>query len=228
MRRTLILLILFSFCQAGCALRGFGNPTAVPSPTPVGDTLAYLVPLYSVTLNPGDHVPGTQLRYLRKNGDAYDVTIDGLAGTKRALDSFNWQGVVAPGVVTRYSLRLTPSFGDRIVATGLVNVSILNPAPVPIQSTTPVSGTLHYSGIVDRFIVPVGGMIPGTTIIYEGQADLGVQLGGTGGYPYYAQGDSVIWLGRLRDNVIIRYELRVEGYDESNLRLLGTAELWIQ
>jgi hypothetical protein len=227
MRRTFVLSLILSLVLASCALQRL-NPTPIPSPTPVGDTLTYLVPLFNVTLSPGDYVPGTQLRYLRKNGDAYDVTIDGLAATKRTADSFNWQGVVAPGVVSRYSLRLTPAFGDRLIAAGLVNVSVLNPVPVSLQGTTPVTSTLHYGGIIDRFVVPVGSVVPGTTIIYEGQAQEGVQLGGTGGYPYFAQGDSVIWLGRLRENVLLRYDLRVEGYDENNLRLIGTAELWVQ
>jgi hypothetical protein len=227
MRRTFLLSFFLSLAMAGCALRGL-NPTPIPSPTPVGDTLTYFVPVYNVTLSPGEYVPGTQLRYIRKNGDAYDVTIDGLSATKRTADSFIWQGVVAPGVVARYSLRLAPALGDRLIAAGLVNISVLNPVPVPLQGATPVTSTLHYGGIIDRFIVPVGTVVPGTTIVYEGQAQEGVQLGGTGGYPYFAQGDSVIWSGRLRDNVTIRYDLRVEGFDENNLRLLGTAELWLQ
>lgn len=227
MRPTFVVSFLLSLLLSSCALRGL-TATPVPSPTPVGDTLTYVVPLYNVTLNPGEYVPGTQLRYLQRNGDAYDVTIDGLGATKRTADSFNWHGVVAPGVVARYNLRLTPAFGERLTAAGPVNISVLNPVPVSLQGATPVTATLHYGGIIDRFVVPVGTIIPGTTIIYEGQAQEGVQLGGTGGYPYFSQGDSVIWTGRLRDNVTIRYDLRVEGFDENNLRLIGTAELWVQ
>lgn len=228
MRRIFTLLTLLALLSAACSLRGLSGPTPVPNPTPVGDTLTYLVPIFTVTLNPGDYVPGTQLHYIRKHENGYDVTIDGLAATKQIADSFNWQGVVAPGVVGRFNLRLTPSFGEDIIAAGPVNMSVLNPVPVPIQSNTAVSGTLHYGGIVTRFVVPVGTTVPGTTLIYEGETDQGVQLGGTGGYPYFAVGDSVTWVGRLRDNVIIRYQLRVEGSDENNLRLDGTAELWIQ
>jgi hypothetical protein len=227
MRRAFTLSLFLCLFSAACALQGL-NPTPAPSPTPVGDTLTYNVPVYSVTLNPGDYVPGTQLRYIGRNSDAYDVTIDGLTATKRTADSFNWQGVVAPGVIGRYSLRLTPAFGERLIAAGLVNISVLNPVPIPVPGTPPITSTLHYGGILDRFVVPVGTVIPGTTIIYEGQAQDGVQLGGTGGYPYFAQGDSVIWLGRLRENVTLRYDLRVESFNEETLRLIGTAELWIQ
>jgi hypothetical protein len=228
MRRTLILSALLVLLNVGCALLNGNEPTPIPEPTPVGDTLTYLVPIYTATLNPADYVPGTQLHYIRKHDGGYDVTIDGLPATKQIADSFNWQGVMAPGVVGRFNLRISPSFGDTLIVAGPLNISILNPVPVPLLSNTPVAGTLHYGGIVTRFVVPVGTTVPGTTLVYQGETDQGIQIDGTGGYPYFADADSVSWLGHLRDNVIIRYQLRIEGADANNLRLDGTAELWIQ
>ena len=72
-----------------------------------------------------------------------------------------------------------------------------------------------------------GAQVPGTTLVYEGEQDQGAELSGTNGYPYRALGDSLIWIGRLRGNVIVRYSLRVAALSENSLRLLGTAELWI-
>ena len=94
---------------------------------------------------------------------------------------------------------------------------------------------LSFSNVVVNYTVPVGYQIPGTTMTYEGIEARGqggqltdfARLGGTAGYPYLAFGDSLVWVGKLLDNVYIRYNLRVTSMTDEALRLTGTAELWV-
>jgi hypothetical protein len=36
-----------------------------------------------------------------------------------------------------------------------------------------------------------------------------------------------VWTGRLRDNVVVRYNLRALSFNERALHLVGTGDLWI-
>ena len=58
-------------------------------------------------------------------------------------------------------------------------------------------------------------------------AEQGAELAGTTNYPYYQQGDSLVWQGQLRDNVILRYDLRFISVGDSSIQLTGVAKLWI-
>ena len=46
-------------------------------------------------------------------------------------------------------------------------------------------------------------------------------------YPFFAVEDSLIWVGKLREEVTVRYNLRVNRMDDYGLHLAGTAELWV-
>jgi hypothetical protein len=144
-------------------------------------------------------------------------------------DSFTWRGIVAAGVLARYNLRLSPTFvSDSLLVGGPVELFVFNPIAVELPNTDATSGAvLHYDNITIDFSVPKGSNIPGTTLVFEGQTDQGAQLSGTTQHPYRAQGDSLIWIGRLRGNVIIRYNLRTTAISDESLRLIGTADLWV-
>lgn len=220
------LVIFLTTLACDVPLMGGPEETPVP-PTPVGDTLAFIVPLYSITLEPGDTIPGTHLTYVAQQGDAYDVTIDGLAATKRSGDSFIWRGVVGPGVVARYNLRIGAAVLGRLLAAGQVELSVLSPQPVEMSEAPLSDAALHYEGIAIQYLIPQGRAIPGASLVYEGQVEEGVKLSGINGYPYRALGDSLIWIGQLREGSIIRYSLRVASVDDRGLQLVGTAELWV-
>jgi hypothetical protein len=233
-RRPVVgLFLLFILGSLACALSNLTGPkpTAAP-PTPMGDTLGFTVPVYSITLEPQESVPGTGLQYIGQEGDGHRVTIDGLVAIKRLGDSLPWSGVIAPGVVAQYSLRLSPTFGNSIIAAGPVQINVLNPEPVQLQTATNVTATYHFGGILLQYLVPKGSPVPGTTLVYEGLVEQGgqqmAQFSGTSGYPYLASIDSLVWTGQLRDNVEVRYSLRVVTMDEQSIRLGGTAELWVQ
>lgn len=222
---------------AACSLvPGFVPSGPPPSPTPPGDTLSYTIPAYTINLSPGDSVPGTRLQYIERRDEGYLVKIDGLEATKRIGDSFFWSGVVAPGVFANYNLRLTTDVFGKLPAAGPVEIIIFNPEPM--ESALPVeldAASPSYNNILVNYQVPPGMTIPGSTVVYEGTVTQGegqqvaelAWLTGMTGYPYLALGDSLVWAGRVRENVYARYSMRVTALNEYGLRLSGTAELWI-
>jgi hypothetical protein len=230
-RALLSFGLLLALVALACVVPGIGSPPAAVTPTPVGDTFTFLIPTYVYNLEPGETVPGTRLRYVGRSDSAYQVTIDGLPATKRIGDSFNWQGVLAPGVFARYNLRLTTAVFGALPVAGPVEIVVFNPEPVELTTPVEVNTPLHFNTIALNYLVPPGWQIPGTTLLFEGITVQGddqmARLTGLAGYPFLALGDSLGWRGKLRDNVNVLYNLRVTAISESGLRLDGTAELWI-
>lgn len=230
-----LILTPFYFLLTACSLIGLGSSAPSATPTPLGDTLSFTIPAYTISLDPGDSVPGTRLQYLGRTGDTYQVSIDGLNATKRAGDSFIWNGVLAPGVYANYSLRLIMAVFGPLRVAGPVTITFFYPQPVEAPLPANLDSPLTFNNAVINYLVPVGRTVPGTTLVYAGLITQGegdqvnrlAQLSGLSGYPYLALGDSLIWSGRLKDNAYLRYSLRVAGLNEEGLRLAGTAQLWL-
>ncbi len=227
---TGFLLILLLPALA-CTIPGTGSEAPAVTPTPSGDSMKFLIPAYTVTLEPGDTVPGSQLQYVGKTGDLHDVKIDGETAQKRVGDSFIWNGIVAPSVFANYNLRLAPDFLGPLPVAGPVEVTVLNPLPTPLNAMPEWPNAIRYNNIVLAHNVPAGWTIPGTTLVYEGVSKQGeiesAQLSGLLGHPLFALGDSITWIGSLQDNVAIRYTFRVVNFSENSLQLGGTAELLV-
>lgn len=229
----ILLLILTTLA---CAIPGRGSSGPALTPTPLGDTLVFKIPVYTYNLAPGATVPGTRLEYVGRNEGIYNVKIDGLPANKRTGDSFIWNGIIAPGVHGSYNLRITTAILGDLPVGGPVDITILNPDPIE-RTTAPLNEQLllTYNNLLVNYLVPQGRQIPGSSLIFEtiitqGEGDQATQLAqlsGLSGYPYMALGDSLVWTGNLRDNVVIRYNLRALALNEDGLRLDGTAELWI-
>jgi len=228
-------VVLLALATLACVVPGFEDAGPAPTPTAVGDTMFFNIPAYTYQLSPGESIPGTGLQFKDRQGDAYEVSIDGQTTLKRSGDSFYWSGVLAPGVFANFNLRLTAAvFGGMPVA-GPVEIIVLNPAPVEVTTIPADENILSLSSILIDYTVPVGYTIPGTSLIFEGIEERGqggqlvdfARLSGTAGYPYLAFGDSLVWTGKLHDNIYIRYNLRATSIKDDALRLSGTAELWV-
>ena len=228
---TFLLLLLLT--SLACTIPGTGSGPEGPAatPTPGGDTMTFLIPAYTLNLEPGDKVPGSQLEYVGKSGDLHEVKIDGEPAQKRVGDSFIWNGIVAPGVFAKYTLRLAPDFLGPLPVAGPVEVSVLNPVATSLTALPAWENAIRYNNIVLAHNVPVGWTIPGTTLVYDGVSTQGevasARLSGLTGHPLFALGDSITWIGTLRDNVAIRYTFRVVNFGENSLQLGGTAELLV-
>jgi len=232
----LTLALSFILTALACAAPTFGPTEPAASPTPLGDTLAFNIPTYAISLQPGDTVPGTRLHYVGREGDAFKVTIDGLEATKRVGDSFIWSGTLAPGVYANYNLRLAFTVLGSLPAAGSVEVIVFNPEPMEAEIATSITeAQAYFDKILVSYEIPVGRLIPGSTLVYKGlvepetgqQTSALAELAGMSGYPFFALGDSLVWTGKLRNNVYIRYNLRITAVNETNLSVAGTAELWI-
>jgi hypothetical protein len=243
-RAIILLTLLLALPVLACrvpdipavpSIPGVVAPTPVSSPTPVGDTISYLVPAYATRLEPGETVPGTQLTYIGNTGDGYEVSIGGQRAIKRTGDSFYWSGVIAPGVFANYNLRLTAGFFGGMPVGGPVEVIVFYPDPGPLPLDGEPAASLHLANIVIDYHVPLNNAIPGTTLVYEGPESQGpgsqsatlARIGGLSGYPNLARGDSLVWTGMLRENVVVRYNLRVISFNEASIRFVGTGEMWI-
>lgn len=234
--RLLFAALVVILSSTACAIQLLRSTGPSATPTPLGDTLSFTMPAYAVNLNPGDTVPGTRLTYLGKTADRYQVSIDGMAADKRTGDSFIWNGILAPGVHASYNLRLTTSLFGALPVAGPVVVTLFNPNPIERPIPPETSAKMIFTNIVTSYLIPEGRLVPGTTLTYEGMVIQGegdqtsklARLTGVEGYPFLALGDSLIWTGEVRENVLARYSLRVAGLNEDGLRLAGTSELWIE
>ncbi len=211
--------------------------TVTPEPplTQTDEILTLLMPAYGVSLEPGETVPGTGLTYIGRSGDAYEVSIDGQTASKKTGDSFFWSGVIAPGVFANYNLRLTTSLFGGLPVGGPVELVVLYPDPVEVNDTEGLDVRYHFNNLIVDFKVPAGSKVPGTTLTYEGvetqggsdQGNKMARFNGFEGYPLLAVGDSLVWSGRLRDNVMVRFSLRTVSFDEERIHLVGTGDMWI-
>lgn len=230
MTRLVIAGIIILITTLSCTFSLPFGESEEPTPTPpLEEIVSFWVPVYSANLSPGESVKGTQMTYLGRDGDVYRVAIDGLEATKRVGDSFNWRGVLAPGVIGNYTLRLSPTIlGDNMLTAGQVRLFVLNPIPVELSNDFQVNQSIHrFGGLGVDYKIPLGGNVPGTSLSFVGFDDQGAELGGTKGYPYRVVGDSLFWTGRLRGNVVVSQSLRVVSANEEELHVLGTAELWV-
>ncbi len=235
MRRLWFLLMLMGLTAvSGCTLL----PTetgVVPTATAVGDMITFNIPAYSIAMEPGDSINGAPMRYLSHDRNIYMMELDGVPIEKRAGDSFDWQGLIAPGVFANYNLRLTTTVLEELPVAGSVEYLIFNPEPRDTALPADRSNLLALDWIVADYLAPVGREIPGTVIIYEGVATQGqgnftepvAKLVSPLNTRLLSKGDSFTAVSAVRDNVFIQYSLRVVDFDENDLHLFGSATLWV-
>ena len=227
----LALLFLLTLACGNAGLpEVLGGPTQTPPPptaTPEGNLLEYKLAPYEVTLSVGENVPGTQVYFNGESNGIFQLSLAGIPVEKRAADSLDWGGVIAPGVTGRYNMRVVPALNSRLSAVGLVDITVLDPTPVETGNSGSLSGPIRFSNIPQTYSIELNQTIPGTTLFYVGATPDGAQFGGTTQFPYRQAGDSLVWTGQLRANVMVRYDLRVVNFTDSRLNLVGTAELAI-
>lgn len=192
---------------------------------PEADTLVYKGPV-ELSIDVGTTLVGTDILYVAALEDGRaEFQIDGTTATKKVGDSLNWSGEPMPGVALTFKLRLLIINEERVHAGGAITLTVTETAP---------EGSEVDESLPIRFAVPVtygverGELIPATAITYEGRDEAnGAVLGGIDEYPYRQVGDSVVWTGRLREDVYLKLDLRVLYFSETTLRVGGIATIWL-
>ncbi len=185
--------------------------------------LPYAGPV-EVTIGQGEFLPGTDIQYLGQTDEGAEVSIGGQKATKKGGDSLDWRGDMVRGVDVDQTLRVALATEEALHTIGTVRVIVSNPQsqPEPANRAAPV----HYKLPVG-YHIETGGTIPGTTVAYLGKTEEGAQLGNVEGYPYRKLGDSINWAGKLREGLWLELSLRTALITDSQLDVLGTADLWI-
>ena len=237
MRRATWFHISF-IVLAGLLLVGCGSNTtsttpmqvsSIATPFPVTqqtDVISYVTKTFNVLVAPGNnYVPYTQVRYVQKVQDQFELNIDGLQAFRRNGDRITWNGLVAPGLRSDYQLVLAASSENNLFTQGSVDIDVFNPTPVELLGFPTLSNPSIYSNLLLQYTVPQGQAIPGTTLVFDGLTDQGVRFSGTSQYPYYTLGSSLTYIGGLRSNVFVRYDLVLVGVVDNGLQVTGTGEM---
>jgi hypothetical protein len=177
-----------------------------------------------ISIDQGQYLPGTDVRYLGKTQDGGQLSIGGLQTSKRIGDSLNWTGDMLPGVTVDESLRVALVREAKLYTVGTVRINVTAPSPQtgPANESAPV----HFK-MPAIYRVAVGAAIPGTVITYLGKTDQGAHLGNVAGLAYRQLGDSIDWSGTLRDGVWISLSLRTAFIGSDSLQVIGSADVWI-
>ena len=239
-KAILVLIFVFTAVSLACSNLSLPSiapqPTATPAPVSTGDMLVFnkIVPPFSTSLSPGEKIAGAPMQYIGKTADGgYEVSIEGVKTVKRAGDSFIWSGIIAPGTHGQFNLRITAEVLGGLPVAGPATITILNPKPFQLDDIPIHPDALQFTNIIllDSNI-PVGDPILGTTLIFRGTSQRGnidvAEIGTGAEFSYYLAGDSIVWRGKLRDNIFVQYDLRIVSFNESSLFLTGEANLYIE
>jgi hypothetical protein len=187
--------------------------------------LVYNAPVtYSIA--PGEEVPGTDIRYVGKTDKGAELIIEGQKAYKKTADSVDWKGRLTRDVTLDLITRVIRFTEETLQVAGTAKITVNNPAPQ--AASVPSEATLEYHAIPVASYVGVGRRLAGTLIEYVGPTDKGAELRGVEGYPYRKVLDSIVWEGRLKDNVFLKVDVRVVRYDEKGLVVTGLSSLWIE
>jgi hypothetical protein len=217
-----VLLVLM--VAVGCNLLEPKDGTPAPTEEPTADQLIYPAP-YRAVLDPGESVPGADLQYIGSDDDGIYVRIGGQEATRKVGDSFNWKGNPVAGVELDYKLRVVGVYLDVFQAWGQVDIIVSD--PVIVVAELPEDAPYTFGAVVLEHTVPRGELIPGTTYTYLGSTERGAEFGGVEGYAYREVADSLEWAGQVRSNVFVDLNMRVRSIEEDEVKLLGTATVWI-
>jgi len=193
-------------------------------PGPPPSELTYFAP-YEAAIEAGSDLPGTGIRYVGLSDRRAELLIDGRRTLKQKGDSLDWEGSPAEGTSVDLSLRILWYTAEKLHVAGTAKVRVSNPtpqvAPIPTKAAT------QYSNAPVAYSVARGKYIPGTLVKYLGKEKEGAHLEGVEGHPYRKIADSIVWEGKLRENVYLRLNLRVLFITEDSLRVGGMATIWI-
>lgn len=212
----LFLVFLFAFLAA-C-----GNiPFIGGAPTPARQ-ISFEGP---VTLNvrAGETLLGTTIVYQGKSPDGRALmSINGLQTIKSTADSVKWTGALVLFSLIDLNLRVVSYDESNMTLAGTIRIVVQEPNPT---SATPAPNPLANFVVPLTYTVTRNSNIPGTTVAYLGAKAQGAEFSNLDQIPFRERLDSVVWQGRLRERIAVRYDLRVLDFNDERVILGGTANV---
>lgn len=182
----------------------------------------------AVTLNvrAGETLAGTTIAYQGKAPDGRAImSINGLQALKATADSVKWSGALVLFSLVDLNLRVVTYDETNMTLAGTIHIVVQEPNPTPAQpSPNPIA----------NFIIPVtytvnkNSILPGTTVGYIGSNTDGAEFSNLDQFPFRERFDSVVWQGRLRERIAVRYDLRVLDFNNDRVILGGTANVMFE
>lgn len=177
-------------------------------------------------LSAGQRVSGTDIVFQgMENQEAIFQFPDGRS-PRRVGDPLNYHGLWAGLPQTDFTRT------GRIIRLTTAEVFLVSWYALTIEGATPVQQVVPWADVPLYTVMlrtDKGHTVPGTTLLYQGRdADSGAALieGQAGDERAQFQVmSSVNWSGQLRNDLYVRYNLRVLFYTDSFLQLGGTAAL---
>ena len=209
---AILILGLLTLAMRGCQ----GGPPGA---------LVYNAPV-SYHIAPGEDVPGTTIRYVGSTDKGAELLIGRQKAYKKTADSVDWQGSLTEEVALDLAARVVRFSEETLHLAGTARITVKNPDPR--AASLPSEAPLEYHAIPVASFVERGNRLPGTLIEYLGPTDKGAELGGVEGYPYRKTLDSIVWAGRLKEDLFLKLNVRVVRYGEKGLTVTGLASLWIE
>ena len=219
-----IIFFTLSFAAlwlAGCSnllpSGGGGGGTSAPL-----NQITYEGPL-TVSIKSGQTLAGTDLIYQGKSADGRALlVIGGAQAPKSTADSVNYTGSPVPGTLLTLTTRVVTYDDKAVNLIGTVHVTVQDPQP---QADAIAPEAAAAFSVPVEYTVRKNGTIPGSTAQYLGKTDQGAQFGNIGQFPFIQQGDSVVWIGHLREKIALRLDLRLINSSDANVLLIGTAQI---
>lgn len=215
-RLTFILSLLFLLVACGnLPIIGGGEPT--PS-----RQIEFDGPV-TLSVHAGGTLAGTSIAYQGKASDGRAImSINGLQALKATADSVRWTGALVLFSLVDMNLRVVTYDASNMTLAGTIHIVVQDPNPTPATpSATPMASfTVPLTYTVDRNTA-----IPGTNVAYVGAKTGGAEFANLDQFPFRERFDSVVWTGRLRDRIAIRYDLRVVDFNDDRVILGGTADV---
>lgn len=180
----------------------------------------------TLSIKAGETLPGTTVAYQGKAADGRAIlSINGLQALKATADSVRWSGALVLFSLIDLNLRVVAYDNNRITLAGTIRIIVQDPNPVPAQ---PAPNPMAAFTVPLTYTVPRGTNIPGTTVSYVGETPDGAQFANLDQFPYRDRLDSVVWQGRLRERITVRYDLRVLDFNADRAILGGTANVMFE
>ncbi len=172
----------------------------------------------------GETIPGTDIMLLSITNDGAEFQIAGLRSLRKMGDSLDFDGTWPQLPDVSYTMRLRIFYvgSTNVRAAGVHRLIVPNIAPQAAAANAQLAGHQLSFAFVDQ--VGLNEAIAGTTLTYAGEDSRGGVINGlpAGTYNFFKMGDSMHWVGWVRPNIGVDYNVRMITYSASNASIGGT------